>query len=139
MKFSNLSDWAVDPALEQQGVIIDLGRGRTLTIRRAGGSNRAYQVKLGELASRHRGPHGTLTLEEAEAENLMIEAYAETVVIGWQGIEADGQPLRFAPANCAQLLRAFPEIWRRVREEAEKVANFRASELEADADVLGKP
>ena len=70
------------------------------------------------------------TLDEAVAERLLAEVYAETVLLGWDGIrDRDGQEIAFTAQAAARLLTELPELFRDIQEQAQKAANFRATEL----------
>jgi len=64
----------------------------------------------------------------------MAEVYAETVLLGWTGVaDENGTPLPFTKENCVKLLTDLPDLFRDIQEQAQRVANFRAADLEADA------
>lgn len=123
--------FGTDSRLETEGVDIHLGGGAYVTIARAGGSNARYESAM----RRHLAPHQKAlaldALDEKTAAEIMSAAYAETVVLGWRGIELDGEPVPFSVDTAKRLFRELPEFWRVVRDEAGKFANFRAQEVNA--------
>ena len=123
--------FATDPKAEaEEGLVLDYGGFGRITIRRAGGANKAFARALESRLRPYRRQMQAGTLDEAVAERLLAEVYAETVLLGWDGITGrDGQDIAFTPQAAAQLLTDLPELFRDVQEQAQKAANFRAAEL----------
>jgi len=62
-----------------------------------------------------------------------VEAYAEAVILGWDGVAGpDGAPLPFTRENAVKLMLDLPDLFRDVQEQATKAALFRAA---ADLDA----
>lgn len=121
--------YGTDAALEADGIDLHLGGGAYLTLARAGGGNARYEACMRRLFAPHRRALAAGTLDEKTASEIMQQAYAEAVVIGWRGIELDGEPLPFSVANVRRVFSEFPEVWRIVQEEANKFANYRAEDI----------
>lgn len=122
-KFGTNSD------VEQQGVDVHLGEDAYITIKRAGGANAAYRRESLRTFRKHKRALDNETLSEVESLELMYHVYASSVVLGWRGIELDGQPLEYSTDNAVKLFRAVPEVYRIIFEEANKLANFRQEEI----------
>jgi hypothetical protein len=123
-----------DESMEKTGIDLQYGPDCKIRIARAGGSNRRYGKLLGERLKPFRRQMDNGTLDDAVAAELMAEVYAESVILGWTGVDGpDGQPLDFNRENCVKLLTDLPELFRDIQEQAAKIANFRAAEREADA------
>lgn len=123
--------FATDPKAEAgEGLVLDYGAFGRITIRRAGGANRAFARTLEARLRPYRRQMQAGTLDEAVAERLLAEVYAETVLLGWEGIRGrDGQEIAFSASAAAKLLTDLPELFRDIQEQAQKAANFRAAEL----------
>jgi hypothetical protein len=133
-----------DMDLEKTGIKIDYGP-FYFVIARAGGNNKRYGARLDALLKPYRRAIQTETMDEEVAKGLMAQAYAETVVLGWGSPDKDGKPvdgkvpgkdgklLDFTVANVKQVLLDLPDLFRDIREQAEKAALFRAMVKEADA------
>lgn len=121
--------FAADPVLEAEGIEVHLGAGAYITLARAGGGNVRYEAAMRRLFAPHKRALANNTLDERTATDILQGAYAEAVVIGWRGVELDGQPLPYSVENARRVLREFPEIWRIVQDEATRFSNFRAEEI----------
>ena len=116
-----------------QGIVLDYGS-FSLRIVRAGGANKRYGQELTRRLKPHRRQIDNDTLDNAVAEKIMAELYADTVLIGWDGVtDATGAPLPFGKANVVKLFTDLPDLFRDVQEQAAKVGNFRLEERESDA------
>jgi len=121
-----------DRAMEVDGVDLHLGGDAYITIARAGGTNVAYaravQKYLRPIRKRDRFESEDLDLEEYA--DVQRQAFADTIVLGWRGIELDGAPLPFTRDNALRLMRDLPDLWEVVKAHAEKLANFQREDVE---------
>lgn len=116
--------------LERDGVFLDFGDFR-IRIARAGGHNSAYTSRLAAAFRPYRRQIQTDTLGEAKAEEILLNVFADTVVKGWEGVtDEHGNPIEFSRGAVVKLFDDLPDLYRIVREEADKLANFRAEEVE---------
>lgn len=123
-----------DQQHEQQGIVLDYGAAGKIRIARAGGSNAKFSRIFGERFKPYRRQFDNGTLDDGIANKVMLEVYADTVILGWEGVSGpEGRPLEYTRANVIQLLTDLPELFRDIQDQAGKAANFRAAELEADA------
>lgn len=134
MKFGNMKDWQSDAKLELEGVKLDIGRDRWILMRRAGGMNRAY---LGELAAL------ITKLGDDVAQTLVADGlkpiFARHVVLGWSGIcDEAGDEVPYTEAVFIELMDLAPDLWTRIRVEAEKREHFQAENLEQEKSQMGK-
>lgn len=120
--------FGTDPTIETEGIEVHLGGDAYLTLARAGGGNLRYENAMKKHFSPHKRALSSNTLDEKTAIDILQAVYAESVVIGWRGIEVDGEELPYSAANVRRVMTEFPEIWRIVQEEAGKFSNFRAAE-----------
>jgi hypothetical protein len=122
MDFGNLDDWKTDPRAVTTGMPLDLGRDRTLFIRRAGTVSREFVAACAARSAAGVDP-------DDPGEQMAL--YARSVVVGWSGIvDAGGNPVPYSPEACIELFTAFPEIWALVWPFANSRANFRVAEME---------
>lgn len=123
-----------DPELESgEGVTLDYGDFR-ITIHRAGGANRRFARVLEAKMKPYRRQLQTGTLDDEVAQRLLVETYAEAVVVGWKGVkDRTGKTMACTRDNVVRLFTDLPELFRDVQEQAQSLANFRRAELEADA------
>lgn len=120
--------------IEKTGIILDYGSAGKIKIARAGGSNVNFAKVLEQKMRPYRRQFETGAMADSVANKLLIETFAETVILGWEGVVGrDGNPLPFSRENVIQVLNDLPDLFVDLREQAMKVANFRADVVEADA------
>lgn len=131
-----------DPNMEQEGVFLDYGDFR-VRIAHAGQGNSKY-VKYAEKKLkpvRKAMEAGALGNERSMA--IMIDIYCESIILDWQvrngetwksGIEArDGSVMPFTRENVETTLRALPNLFLDIQQQAQSIANFRRADLEGEA------
>ena len=133
------TQFETDREIEKTGIVLDYGfnsKKQPIQIRiaRAGGANERYS-KLLELRTKpYRRQIQNETLENAVAEKINKEVYAQTVVLGWTGVEdRDGNEMPFTQENCVKLFTDLPDLWSDVQSQSTRASLFRAEILEADA------
>lgn len=129
--FGNISDYQTSDDVERKGVILSFGDGRTITIRRAGGSNADFKnlfaKEYGELDKSIDGK----VMDEDHASDVMFNVYAKSIVVEWEGFkDTKGKVIPFTISNCVSLFKESDEIWLQVYNNAQKLSNFRALEIE---------
>lgn len=128
-----------DPAIENDGVVLEYGMNSKdepieIRVRRAGGANSAF-AKVFELKSK---PFKRLIqadkLDRETGDRLLRETYAETVVIGWKGVEdKEGKPMPFSKENVIRLFTDLPSLFRDVVAQSQNESLFRVAIREADS------
>lgn len=132
-----------DSNMESHGVIVDYGDFR-VRLTHAGQGNNRY-VKYAEKMMkpvRRAMEAGALGNERSLA--LMADIYAKTIIVDWQvpdgkeswktGIESkSGEILPFTEENVLLTLRALPNLFLDIQQQASSMANFRRSELETES------
>lgn len=123
-----------DAQVEVDGVWVDYGDGIRIRLARAGGANQAFLRATERVHRKYRKQIQLDALTEKEAAPLLREIYADSIILGWEGVTAaDGQSLPFSKENCLKLLEDLPEFFRDIREYANSRELFLESVLEADA------
>lgn len=112
-----------------KGITLDFGGGATVTIHRAGGSNAKYHRAASRRSARIKAAANDLDASL----KVMAEVYAEAVVLGWTGIELEGEPVEYSKENVVAVFVAVPDFFNAIREEAENAATFRDVEAKAAA------
>ena len=115
--------------LEQDGVEVHIEGDTYITLARAGGSNTRYENAMRKHFAPYRRALDAGTLDNKTATEVLQKAYADAVVLGWQGVELDGEPLAFNRDNVFKLFTELPELWKVVQEEATRLANYRLEEV----------
>jgi len=128
-----------DKNLETAGVDLSYGENSKgeemlITIARAGGSNKAFQKAMAAKTRPLRRQIETNTASEDVLNKIVVEVYAETVVLGWKGIEDEkGNDLPFSKENVIKLFTDLPDLFTDVRGQAQEISIFRAEIMEGVA------
>ena len=118
----------------KSGIELDYGDGVKIRVLRAGGSNLAFQKALREALIKHG--RRLSAMSDDESVRGMAEIYADTVIVGWEGIsDENDEPLPFSKANVVKVLTELPELFRDIQSAAQSVDLFRA---ERRAELVGK-
>jgi hypothetical protein len=134
------SQFKTDENLETKGIVLDYGS-FSITVARAGGTNLKYSKLLKTKFEPHRRQLQTDTLDTSVADKLVLETYAEAVVLGWSCKEfgngfipgQNGEKLEFTAKNVEKLLTDLPELFKDIQEQSNKIALFRQQLNESDA------
>lgn len=130
--------FATDQSAEINGVVLDYGpnsKNEPIQIRvaRAGGANAKFAKVLEHKLRPYKRALANDTMDSKMAERLMIEAFAEAVVISWNGVEdREGNEIEFTKENIVKLFTDLPDLFRDVQEQSQKAALFRAELREAE-------
>lgn len=73
----------------------------------------------------------TAELTEEQAESLTLSCYANTILLGWEGVQENGKQLDYSVQEAERILRKYPEFFKIVQREATKLANFHVSRTNA--------
>jgi len=131
-----------DPNMEQEGVFLDYGEFR-VRIGHAGQGNSRYVRYAEKKLKPVRKAMEAGALGNKRSMEIMIDIYSESIIFDWQvrdgenwksGIEArDGSILPFNKENVEITLRALPNLFLDIQQQAQSIANFRKAELEEEA------
>lgn len=127
--------YATDKNLESgAGVKLEYPDGVSLTIHRAGGSNRKFLQSMDAKIKPHRRQIQLGTIDRDLSDKLIAEVYAESVIKGWSGVtDENGNDLPFTKQNVVKLLLDLPDLFNDIKAQADTLANFRKEELEEEA------
>lgn len=118
----------------KSGIELDYGDGVKFRVLRAGGSNLSFQKALRDALIKHG--RRLSAMSDDESVRGMAEIYADTVIVGWEGItDEHDEPLPFNRANVVKVLTELPELFRDIQSAAQSVDLFRA---ERRAELVGK-
>ncbi len=108
-----------------KGVMLEYP-GFTITINRAGGSNKKYGAVLTRLMKPHRQKFERGLLDDETSEKILLQAFAEGVVVGWSGnIGPGGKKAAFSTDACVKVFEELPDLYADVRTQAMSAATFR--------------
>jgi hypothetical protein len=138
------SQFKTNANLEIDGIWIEYGindKGKPIRIKiaRAGGNNKAFTKAMERVTRPYRRAIQSGTLSNEVAEKLYREAFAETVVLGWENVEGpNGVALMFTKDNAVQLFNDLPDLFVDLRDQASQAALFREEVMEADLGNFGQ-
>ncbi len=137
--------------LELPEISVDSKRPVTLLVRHAGTTNRAWDNLMLRTPMRPATatPAAGQTPEQLAADRVADRndsrartnaILAEAIIVGWENVTEDGQPVAWSPAGTlrfmAELAEHCPDVWARIQMFASSVSNFRGAEV--DPVDLGK-
>lgn len=116
--------------LESEGVWVELGEDARIKVARM--NNPRHASALRRLTKPYRRQIEAGTLNEDIAYRVIGEAMAEGILLDWQGLTENGEPLKYSPKAARDLLTN-PQL-RDFRAQIEAAANdaeqFRLEEIE---------
>lgn len=133
------TQFGTDSNLETSGILLQYGQnsqGKDICIRiaRAGGNNKQYQKRMETLIKPYRRQIQNETISNDLMEKLVQQAFAETVVLGWENVEGkDGKSLEFNVDNCIALFKDLPDLFKDIQDQAQRSALFKAEVLETES------
>lgn len=136
-----------DPALEKNGIVLDYGPNKDLPkdengkhptievlVRRAGGSNDAFNKRIEALSKKYRRSIQNETIDTETLRDITKQAIIETVIIGWKNVTGrDKKLLDFNVANANLMFDMLPDWYTDISESSGKAALFRKNIREDDA------
>lgn len=131
--------FATDKALEQDGIVLDYGTNSKnqpvqIRIARAGGSNVRFAKVLEQKMRPYKRAIANETMDNKVVERLLVEAYADAVILDWTGVEdREGNALDFTRDNVVKVLTDLPDLFIDIQQQSQKAALFRAELREAEA------
>lgn len=119
-----------DETLENEGAWVDIGEGCELLIARVG--NKAYQKMFQKLTQPHRKLIQRNKLDPQILEDLGIQCFARTILLGWRGLKEDGNEVEYSVDAAQRLLTEYKDFRELVAELANEAATFREELDEED-------
>jgi len=120
--------------LETEGLVLDYGD-FSIRIARAGGANKRFTKAMVRRTKPFRRAIDTETIDQENATDILRAVYAETVVLGWEGVtDREGVDLEFSFQNIMQLFRDLPDLFIDVQEQANKASLFHAEVLGSSSE-----
>lgn len=132
-------NFATNTDLEKVGILLEYGnnsKGKPIAIRiaRAGGANKRYENLLQARLKPYRRQLQCDMMSNELQEKILMEVYAESVVLGWENVEdAEGNPMDFNKENVIKLFTDLPDLYEDVKAQSVRAALFRQEEREEDS------
>lgn len=128
----DLAKIAVDPSKELHGAKVRLDGETTIVVARFNNTLfREKQAALMEPLIQTQGRKGVTT---EQAEDILAECMAETILLGWEGLYIAGREIPYSKAVAMKILKdpRFLDFKERVMLEAQRQENYRLADLEDD-------
>lgn len=122
-------EFATDEKLELEGRWVDLGKGARILVARDGNEN--FRKELRKLLEQH-----AVTLDaggdaaDTLAMELMLQAKARTILVGFEGLSFKGKPLTYSPEAALELLKV-KDFARLVDEHSRHLSGYKVKVEEA--------
>jgi hypothetical protein len=135
-----LGNYQTDRDLEsEEGIWLKFPGDRKIHVLRAGGSNKKFSRVLSTRVKPYRRQMDRGTLDPEISDNLMLNVYLDTVVLGWSGFKTpDGVEIPYSREAGYTLFKALPEMFDEVMSLASDAASFQEQEVEEVADTMGE-
>lgn len=137
---SIFKQFKTDAKKEAEGVKVEYSPNKdgsipSVTIRRAGKSNKRYSKALEAATRPYRRQIELGTMADETAEKLLKGVFVDTVVIGWEHIQPndDGIELPFTRENVLRVLEELPEWYDDLQKQSNSVVLFRDEAMEDEA------
>ena len=130
-------EYGTDKNKELDGVWEDMGNGCKVLIARIGNEN--YSKVFRRISKPYQNAIRRGTLGNDKAEDLLIQAMAECIVLDWTGLEEDGKKVKYSREECIRVLKEYKDFRDHVSELANSMELFKR-EMDAEAEKnLKKP
>ncbi len=135
MTTSIYDQWGTDAKVEEEGIVLDYGDAGHLRVRRAGGSNKRFQKAIERFSRKYKRQIDLGILREEVAERELVNAYADTIVIGGEVVGKDGKKINLKGNKAAvvTLFKDLPDLFRDVRDQCGSIEAFRILDREEEA------
>ena len=130
-------EYGTDKNKELTGVWEDFGNGCTVLIARIGNEN--YAKVFRRISKPYQNAIRRQSLGNEKADELLIQAMAECIVLDWKGLKEDGKTIKYSKEECVRILKEYKDFRDQVSELATSMELFKR-EMDAEAEKnLKKP
>lgn len=135
LKMDLKKEYGTNRKSEVDGVWEDFGGGTTVLIARIGNEN--YQKVFRRISKPYQNAIRRGTLGNDKAEDLLIQAMADCIVLDWKGLKEDDKPVKFSKEECVRVLKEYKDFRDHVSELANSMEIFR-QEMDSEAEKNSK-
>lgn len=129
--------FGTNASLEVDGIWVDYGEHGRFRVARAGGKNKAFRNLMEKRLRPYRAAMSMGTMDDTVVERITRECFAEAVVLDWELVDGDEQPITFTREKCVELFEEYPDLFLDIMQQAQMVVNFVEETREADAKGSG--
>jgi hypothetical protein len=127
--------YGTDAESEVSGIKVEFGEGKHIVLARAGGENDKFSRAMEIKGRPYKRQISKGTIDEKVLRKIMIEAFADTVVKGWEGMtDAAGKELPYSRENAIKLMTDLPDLFDELIDTATNSINFQELTGDEDAD-----
>lgn len=123
--------FATNKNKEKDGVWVPMGPSAQFLLARAGGSNTRYLNAAAAAGRPHERRIRLNLMDAAEARNLAIGPFVDTVLLDWKDVKVKGEIIPYSKEAAKKLLTDMPDLFDALNEQAQSVANFQGYVEEA--------
>jgi hypothetical protein len=135
---SNLYQMFERTPMETEGIFIDYGPVGKFRIARAGGSNDRFVKAVERECRPYRKAIQLQAMDPKIADAIMYKVFAETVLLGWEGVkDKENKAIPFSVEAAIKLFTDLPDLFTDLNEQATTVSNFREGVREDDLKNSG--
>lgn len=122
--------FATNESAEKEGVIVEYANAKFKVARKG---NPAYRKLLGKLYKMNR-----FVLEskgdaaEKKSDEILSDVISKTILVGWEGVEANGKPLPFSQEAAYDLLLKLKEFRSFIDTASEDLERFKLHQEDED-------
>ncbi len=121
----DLTVFKTDSDLETGGVWVDLDDVSKIKVARS--DNKNFTNKLTKLMTPYKNAIRSNTLSEDIADKIMLKCMSETILVDWEGITEEGEPLEYTPDNAYRILKSYKDFRNLVSSISEDLTNYKIS------------
>lgn len=120
--------YSTDPDLETNGVWVDIGDGSKILVARL--NNPEYAAMLTARTKPYMRQMGAGTMDPKQSADILMDVYAATILLDWEGVTEDGEDVPYSRATAKQYLTDFKDFRKLVNEIAGGMETYRVQDLE---------
>ena len=128
--------YRTDENSEADGVWVDWGEETKLKIARIGNPN--YQKRFQALLKPHRHLRDRGLLPDEVQTEILNKCISETILLGWEGVEYEGEKLKYSAENALKLISELKDFREDVLTVAGEQAIYRQAEVEESSKNSSK-
>lgn len=121
----------VDTSLEEKGVWIQMDEETKVLIARNG--NAKYREVMTRRTAPFKAAIRNNILPEKTAEKILIEAMADAILLGWEGMKENGAEIPYTRDKAVEMLTKYKEFRDFISETASQVELYKQQEDAASA------
>lgn len=114
--------------LEEEGAWVDLGDGAFVCVARVG--NKKYNEYFEKALKPHRRQFRTGSMPTEVMDEILIRTLANTILLGWEGVEYEGKELEYSVDNAIMVLRELKDFRSLISEISNEMETFKQEEQE---------